>query len=122
MREGSEDDQLVELEINKLKKNINHEEKSAENTMKWSDLKTKPVQKAMTIGVVMVALNQFSGCVAMLNYTATIFEEAGSNMSPNLSAIIVGIIQVIFDFVFNLFYHFHHYQFLFLHCFRYVEH
>lgn len=31
----------------------------------------------------------------MLNYTATIFEKAGSTLSPNMSAIIVGFIQII---------------------------
>lgn len=31
----------------------------------------------------------------MQNYTASIFEESGSNMSPNMSAIVVGVIQLI---------------------------
>lgn len=31
----------------------------------------------------------------MINYTATIFAESGSSMTPNMSAIIVGIIQCI---------------------------
>lgn len=87
---------MVEIEITKLKSTVNDGEmkKSNENTFEWSDLKKKTVQKAMTIGIVLVALNQFSGVVAMLNYTATIFQEAGSNMSPNMSAMIVGVIQV----------------------------
>lgn len=95
-RNGSaRDDKLVAYEIDKLKNNISAEQKHGEeNSMKWSDLTAKPVQRAMTIGVVLVALNQFSGCVALLNYTATIFQEAGSNMSPNDSAIVVGAIQV----------------------------
>lgn len=31
----------------------------------------------------------------MLNYTATIFKESGSNLTPNMSAIVIGTIQVI---------------------------
>lgn len=46
-----------------------------------------------------MALNQFCGCFAMLIYTATIFQKSGSNLSPNMSAIIVGVIQVIGSYV-----------------------
>lgn len=42
-----------------------------------------------------MALNQFCGCFAMMTFTATIFKESGSNLSPNLSSIIVGGIQII---------------------------
>ena len=42
-----------------------------------------------------MALNQFCGCFAMLNFTAMIFKESGSTMSPNVSSIIVGGIQII---------------------------
>lgn len=42
-----------------------------------------------------MALNQFCGCFAMLNFTATIFAESGSTLSPNISSIIVGGIQII---------------------------
>lgn len=41
-----------------------------------------------------MALNQFCGCFAMLSYTASIFQESGSNLSPNMSAIVVGVIQL----------------------------
>lgn len=42
-----------------------------------------------------MALNQFCGCFAMLTSTATIFSESGSTLSPNISSIIVGGIQII---------------------------
>lgn len=42
-----------------------------------------------------MALNQFCGCFAMLNFTATIFKESGSTLSPNVSSIIVGGIQIV---------------------------
>lgn len=51
-------------------------------------------KKALLIGIVLVWLNQFCGCFAMLTYTAKIFENAGSNLTANMSAIIVGIIQL----------------------------
>lgn len=36
-----------------------------------------------------------SGTYALLSYASMIFEEAGSSMSPNVSAIIVGTIQTL---------------------------
>lgn len=49
----------------------------------------------MIIGVMLVTLNQFCGVFAMLNYTATIFKESGSTMTPNASAIVVAVIQIL---------------------------
>lgn len=83
--------------MSKLKNTVGSvtEEKTNENTFKWSDLTVAPGKKAMLIGLVLALLNQFCGCFAMLNYTAKIFEDAGSSMSPNTAAIVVGIIQII---------------------------
>lgn len=52
-------------------------------------------RKAIMIGVVLVWLNQFCGCFAMLNYAAKIFEDSGSSLTPNMSAIFVGLIQLV---------------------------
>lgn len=46
-------------------------------------------------GICLMALNQFCGCFGMMTFTATIFEESGSTLSPNVSSIIVGGIQII---------------------------
>ena len=46
------------------------------------------------IGIALMAINQFCGCFVMINYTATIFQQSGSNLPPNISAIIVGSIQL----------------------------
>jgi hypothetical protein len=37
----------------------------------------------------------FTGCYALLSYASLIFQEAGSTLSPNISAIIIGCIQVV---------------------------
>lgn len=52
-------------------------------------------RKALTIGIVLITISQFCGCFVMLNYTNKIFSESGSTMSPNNSAIFVGIVQLI---------------------------
>lgn len=96
LSEGYKDDKLVKIEINRLTNKIHHdEEESKRNTFKFSDLATVPVRRAFVIGVVLMVLNELSGCCAMLNYTATIFEEAGSNLHPNVSAIVIGAIQLL---------------------------
>lgn len=63
----------------------------------WRDL--MPARRAMTIGFVLIVLNQCCGCFAMLNYTADIFQEAGSEMPANEAAIIVGVIQFLGAFL-----------------------
>lgn len=70
---------------------------SDENSTKFSfkDLNSKHARKALIYGIFLMALNQLCGCFAMLNFTATIFIESGSTLSPNISSIIVGSIQVI---------------------------
>lgn len=96
MRGESENNQQLQLEIKKLKSNlVRSVEKSEEKSLQWSDFTKKEAKKALTIGIVLVTLSQCSGCFALINYTANIFEEAGSSLSPNESAIIVGIVQMI---------------------------
>lgn len=55
---------------------------------------TPSSRKALIIGLILVSANQLSGCFAFINYTAEIFMESGSSLSPNMSAIIVAIIQL----------------------------
>lgn len=47
-------------------------------------------KKGIFIGIILISVNQLSGLFAFLNYTADIFIEAGSEINPNLSAVIVG--------------------------------
>lgn len=56
---------------------------------------TPAARKGILIGVTLMAINQFSGCFALLNYSATIFRDSGSDMSPNMSSIIIASIQCI---------------------------
>lgn len=52
------------------------------------------VKKALMIGLVLVTLNQLSGCFALIQYAAQVFADAGSEMDSKISSIIVGIIQL----------------------------
>lgn len=97
---NSTDNRLLLLELSKLQVAIaesgTDETKANEKkSLKWGDLTTRPGSKAILIGIVLIFVNQCCGVFAMLNYTASIFEEAGSAMHPNVSAIVIGIIQLL---------------------------
>lgn len=84
----------------KLKSSIgdSRSDESIEHVFKWCDLVRGRGGKAMLIGIVLASISQLCGCFAMLQYTANIFQEAGSSMSPNVSAIIVASILVFGSF------------------------
>lgn len=46
-----------------------------------------------------MAINQFSGCFVLLNYSATIFRDSGSDIDPNISSMIMASIQCIGTYV-----------------------
>lgn len=42
-----------------------------------------------------MALNQFCGLFAIITYSASMFEQFGSNLSPIMSSIVVAVIQIV---------------------------
>lgn len=86
----SKGSEYLKKEIHKLRSVSSTDE----NRLTFTDFTTPFAKKALVIGVSLVALNQFCGCFTMLSYTAKIFEESGSNLAPNTSAIIVAVIQL----------------------------
>lgn len=91
-------DKILEQEITKLRTIIagNGEAVSGDNTsVKWSDFTTKTARKAIVIGTVLVGMYVWSGASVLTAYVAKIFQETGSTLSPNVSAIGIGIVQVL---------------------------
>ncbi len=68
------------------------------NSKNFLSIDTPVARKAILLGVALLALKQFTGSTAMVNYAGEIFKVSGSNVDPNLSAIIIGVIQVIATF------------------------
>lgn len=94
------DYKTLELEINRLKSIINDiQTKCDGNSFDWSELRTKIAQRAILIGIVLMVLNQLSGVVAMMSYSAKIFEAANSALPPNLSIIVIGVVQLISNII-----------------------
>lgn len=60
---------------------------------------TRPAKRAILITLILSLLHQLSGNFTLLSYVTTIFKEAGSNLSPNHSSIVVSTVQLIASFV-----------------------
>lgn len=90
-------DKIVQQEIAKLQTTIADDQNAnnIDSSLKWSDFTTKVAQKALFLGVVLIGLYVWNGIYGMSAYIANIVEQAGSPLSPNVSVIVIGFIQVI---------------------------
>nr|CAD7396506.1 unnamed protein product [Timema poppensis] len=91
-----EDDVItVDQEMMKLEED---NKKGKENSLTMSsfikNLKSRGTLKALLISVGLVVNNQLSGITAVLSYTVNIFEDASSEISANVSTIIIGALQM----------------------------
>lgn len=92
--DDAEESHEIRLELQSLAKSV-EAESSTSKKFSLKDLRGKHSRKVLTYGFMLVALQQFCGGFPMLNFTATIFQESGSNLSPNTSSIIVGVVQIL---------------------------
>lgn len=97
LRKTDEHQILLDFEINKIQTTLvnNQIENQNKTSMTWSDFTTKPAPKAIMIGVVLIVLNTYNGNVTLSNYTKYIFDETGSTLSTDLSAIVTAVIQLV---------------------------
>ncbi|XP_067626049.1 facilitated trehalose transporter Tret1-like [Eurosta solidaginis] len=87
------------LELDKLKGEGKQGDAEDNSAITWQDLNNAVARKAFIIGIGIINLMQFSGCFAMLNYSANIFKESGSDLSPTVSAIFVGFVQLVGSYI-----------------------
>lgn len=81
--------------FNNLKDKIRNNTHKTGSTLKFKDFYEPVALKAICIGLVFMIVNQFSGMYALVSYTASIFEQSGSDINANTSTIVVGAIQLI---------------------------
>ena len=63
---------------------------------RWADVfKKKAARKTVGISIVMFAIQQISGIIALLSYVGDIFERAGGSIDPTTGSCIVGAVQVL---------------------------
>lgn len=82
------------MEIDKIKRALDKNSKTLESE-KWTPETITIARKAIITGIVLVVITIYNGVTPMGFYVATIFQETGSNVSPNISAVIVGSVQFI---------------------------
>ena len=89
-----DNDQVIQNELEKTLSFIK-ERKALPEAASLKDIFTsRGSRRALVIGVVLVTTLQFCGVFAILSYTVNIFQEAGSDLSPHLSSIIIGLVQL----------------------------
>lgn len=97
LRVGS--DKSVQVELDALQKEV---ETTEQGTIK-DVLSDRALIKGLTISVALVVFQQLSGIAAVLSYAESIFEDTGSSLSTEVSAIIVGAVQFLSSFVTPIF-------------------
>lgn len=68
--------------------------KHVPTSLKLKTLCDTSTRNAFKLALILMSCCCFSGVFTVLNYTETIFKEAGSNLSPSISSIIVALIQL----------------------------
>ncbi|XP_030554116.1 facilitated trehalose transporter Tret1-2 homolog [Drosophila novamexicana] len=66
-----------------------------EKTNIFKSLSRKVTIKGLCITITLLLFQQFSGINGICFYVATIFEEAGTGMSPAISTILIGVVGVV---------------------------
>lgn len=77
-------------------------EKAKQTKAGFSDLKAPHILKPLGISLAIMVFQQVSGINAVLFNLNIIFEKAGSSMSPDLSSVIIGLMQFASTFAASL--------------------
>ena len=80
-------------ELNSMKKQV--EDSSLKKSSIFDLIRTTGVRKATLVSLAGMVFQQLSGVNAVIFYTSDIFKDAGSSMNPDLSSILVALVQVI---------------------------
>lgn len=88
----------IDDEYNELKKSQIEADKLT-NSSAFRDLFQRPNYKPLLISLGLMLFQQFSGINAVIFYTVTIFQQAGSTIDENLCTIIVGAVNFLSTFV-----------------------
>ena len=86
----------VSGEMKVLKEQVEHGDVEKASVL---DLMNRDNLPPFVMVMMLMLLQQMSGIMAINTYTASIFEDAGSSVEPNLATIIMGVVHVASTFV-----------------------
>lgn len=98
IRNVEKDRQLLEVEMNKIKWIVNENQNrsgSSVLSLRLSHFTTKIARKAFAIGIVLVILSTCTGPSVMFIYATLVFKETGSSLPPNVSTIVLGVVNLV---------------------------
>lgn len=82
----------IEKELLEITRNV--EESFADKATIRDLFRTRGVYKSLLLSIALMCFQQFFGINVVLSYMQTIFSDTGSSISPELSSIIMGVVQV----------------------------
>nr|XP_023011503.1 facilitated trehalose transporter Tret1-like [Leptinotarsa decemlineata] len=71
----------------------------AEDSNFWETIKDKSLRKAFCVSLVLIMTQDLSGFTVITNHLQSIFESAGTNMAPEIAALIVGLLLFVSSFI-----------------------
>ena len=86
----------VETEFQRIKTNANAQ---LPNSSYRKILTNKYLMKPLLISTALMFFQQFSGINAIVFYSASVFQDAGSSLDSFVSSIIIGIVQMVFTMI-----------------------
>lgn len=88
------------MEMQKVQNYVkSKEEFASKNKVQCKDFCTPAAGKGLFIGIALMTLNIYSGAFILINYAGSIFKASGSDIDPNMSAIIMMTIQLVGTYV-----------------------
>ncbi|PSN54583.1 hypothetical protein C0J52_07381 [Blattella germanica] len=84
----------ADQEISSLVSALKTTQCGLETTSYKQMLQSQGTKKALMISLLLMINLQMSAPIAILSYTVSIFKEAGSELSPSISSIIVAVLQI----------------------------
>jgi facilitated trehalose transporter len=86
----------VETEFERIRTNANAQ---LPNSSYAKILTNSYLMKPLLISMTLMFFQQFSGINAIVFYSASVFEDAGSSLDRFVSSIIIGLVQMVFTMV-----------------------